>query len=553
MPVKNYTNFLFLLSLFGFVQKAVSCTHISPIEDLMKTIILLSLTFLSFAYQAQTWSGEIANIFYEKCTKCHNPNGIAPFSLTTYAEASPMAAAIYDAVNLDRMPPWPPNNSFQQYVHDRELTPAQKTSVLNWLTAGAPEGNPSSTPAPPVYSSAAILGNGDLTLQIPNYMSKALNGNDDYVCFAIPSGLANDRVIKSIEIIPGNRQIVHHALIYIDATATSVTDTVGGDCAAPSSANATLVMGYTPGSTPMTLPTVSPMKLGIPFPNNSSVIFAMHYPVGSYGEWDSTKVIFHFYPVNETGIRQVYAAPMIQNWTFGLPANQFTNVSAQYPQGSAGVTSDISVLSAFPHMHLLGESIKSYGLTSANDTIPLIDIPHWDFHWQDFYFFKNIQKLPVGSTVHAKGRYNNTTSNSHNPNNPPQFVGAGLNTSDEMFLVYYHFMAYQAGDENYDMEALMTAGLEETQIENNSVLKVYPNPSSDEFKMSLPDYLANKTKSIRIYDYQGKLIREWSDVQNTNNWVWDGKNSTGTDVKKGIYMLSANIDGQFYSSRLIKY
>lgn len=517
---------------------------------IFSSISFLLLTFVSFS---QTWSGEIASIFYEKCTKCHNPSGIAPFSLVTYTEVSPMAVAIYDAVNQKRMPPWPPNNSFQQYVHNRELSSTQKTSVLNWLTAGAPEGNPGLTPAPPVYTSAAILGNGDLTLQIPNYMSKALNGNDDYVCFSIPSGLATDRVIKSIEIIPGNRQIVHHALIYIDPSSSSITDTIGGDCASPSSSNATLVTGYTPGSTPMTLPTISPMKLGIPFPNNSSVIFAMHYPVGSYGQWDSTKVIFHFYPPGETGIRQVYAAPMIQNWTFGLAPNQFTNVSAQYPPGSAGLANEISVLSAFPHMHLLGESIKSYALNLANDTIPLIDIPHWDFHWQDFYFFKNIQKLPVGSKVYAKGRYNNTTSNLHNPNNPPQYVGAGLNTSDEMFLVYYHFMNYQAGDENYDMEQLMAAGLQDSQLGNTSILRVHPNPSFDVFKIDLPDYLANKASTLRIYDYQGNLVREWQNVQNTNDWIWDGKSINGEEVKQGVYMLSANINGQFHSARLIKY
>jgi hypothetical protein len=518
----------------------------------MKLIISLSFFFLSFYSCAQTWSSEMASLFYEKCTKCHNSSGIAPFSLTTYAEVTPMAGAIYDAINLDRMPPWPPNNTYQQYVHDRALSATQKTSILNWLTAGAPEGNPSSTPPPPIYSSSTVLGSGDLTLQIPNYMSKALNGNDDYVCFAIPSGLGVNRTIKSIEIIPGNRQIVHHALIYIDPNASSATDTIGGNCATPSSPNATLVTAYTPGSTPMTLPTISPMKLGIPFPANSSVIFAMHYPSGSYGQWDSTKVIFHFYPSGETGIRQVYAAPMIQNWTFGLPPNQFTNVSAQYPNGSAGLTSDISVLSAFPHMHLLGEQIKSYGLSPTGDSIPLIDIKHWDFHWQDFYFFKNIQKLSAGSTVFAKGRYNNTTSNSHNPYNPPQYVGAGLNTADEMFLVYFHFMTYQNGDENYDMEQLMTASLNESQKINYTELNVFPNPSSDEFHIRLPDDLSNKVASIRIYDFQGKLIREWASIANTNEWVWDGKGENANDVRKGIYMLSANINGEFYSTRLIK-
>ena len=35
---------------------------------------------------------------------------------------------------------------------------------------------------------------------------------------------------------------------------------------------------------------------------------------------------------------------------------------------------------------------------------------------------------------------------------------AGLNTADEMMLVYFHYMLYQNGDENYNMDSLMQAG-----------------------------------------------------------------------------------------------
>lgn len=517
----------------------------------MRFLFLFLFSFLTLSSFAQTWSGQVATIFYEKCATCHNPNGIAPFSLVTHSEVSPMAGAIYDAVNQDRMPPWPPNNAYQQYVHNRALSATQKTTVLDWLTAGAPEGVASQTPPPPVFPTGAILGSGDLTLQIPTYMSKAQSGQDDYVCFSIPTGLTGDRTIKSIEIIPGNRNIVHHALIYIDPTATSVTDTVGGDCGSPSSSNATLVTGYTPGATPMTLPTVSPMKLGIPLPGNSNIVFAMHYPDGSYGEYDSTKVIFHFYPIGETGIRQVYAAPLIANWSFFLPPNQMKDVSAQYPN-VGGSTVDASLLSVFPHMHLLGKNIKAYGLDPMNDTIPLIDMPHWDFHWQDFYFFKNIQHLPIGSKIKAEGTYDNTTANPHNPNNPPILVLPGLNTSDEMFLVYFHFMAYQAGDENYDMQQLMTASLAEIPQESNG-LTVYPNPSSGEFHLNFDDQANAKDFQIRLYDTQGKLVRDWSEVPTAQDWTWDGTLEDGSPSRKGVYFLSANVNGKFYSTRLIRF
>ena len=225
----------------------------------------------------------MAQIVYNKCTKCHHNGGIAPFPLMTYNESSPMAAAIYDAVSQDRMPPWPPDNNYQQYVHNRALSSSEKTTIQNWVLAGAPEGNAANTPPPPVYSSGTLLGNGDLTVQIPTYMSKATSMNDDYACFAVPSGLLQNRTIKSIEIIPGNRQIVHHALIYLDPGAVESTDSIGGNCASPSNQNTKLIAGYTPGSTPMILPSVAPLKLGIDISAGSQVYFAMHYPAGSMG------------------------------------------------------------------------------------------------------------------------------------------------------------------------------------------------------------------------------------------------------------------------------
>lgn len=521
----------------------------------MKNLLLFTFTFILFSGQSQTWSDDVAQIMFDKCTKCHNSNGIAPMPLMTYAEASPIAAAIAAAVSSNDMPPWPVDNTYQQYVHDRSLSPTQKTTILDWVSGGALEGNSANTPPMPVYSSGAILGAGDLTVQIPTYMSKA-NTNDDYVCFSIPSGLAQNRTIKSIEIIPGNRQIVHHALIFMDEAGTEVTDTIGGNCAGPSNTATKLLTGYTPGATPLTLPSVNPLMLGMDMAAGSNVYFAMHYPSGSYGQFDSTKVVFHFYPLGTTGIRQVSADPIIQNWSFGLPANQITNVSAQYPGGAGGLPIDYSLLSVFPHMHLIGESIKAYALNLAGDTTKLANIPEWDFHWQDFYFFKNIQKITTGSKIKGEGVYNNTTSNMHNPNSPPQFVSAGLNTSDEMFLVYFHYMAYQSGDENYDMESLMSAGLNEQLKNSDNSINVYPNPFSEDLNINMPSVNPGDVVSVFIYDYQGKLIRKVMESEQSSNdglsVNWDGKSDGNSIVRKGVYFVSINVNGLNFNKQIIK-
>jgi hypothetical protein len=378
-------------------------------------------------------------------------------------------------------------------------------------------------------------------------MSKATALTDDYVCFSIPSGLTQNRTIKSIEIVPGNRQIVHHALIFIDPAGNEVTDTIGGNCAGPSVGTTKLIAGYTPGATPMTLPSTAPLKLGIDIVAGSNVYFAMHYPVGSYGQLDSTKVIFHFYPSGTTGIRQVSADRIIENWSFSLPPNQTTYVSDQYPNAGT-LPGSISLLSVFPHMHLLGQQIKSYGLTAAGDTIKLIDIPQWDFHWQDFYFFKQLQKIPTGGKLKGEGSYFNST---------PSTVGAGLNTADEMFLVYFHWMLYQNGDENYNMEELLNASLQEQLIPVDSPISTYPNPFDESITIDIQNAKEGDILSLFIYDFQGKLIRRVAQSQVVGQigalLTWDGKNELGENVKNGVYFASVRLNDVTYSSRVIKY
>lgn len=518
---------------------------------------LLSALFISFYFVSfgQTWSDDVAVIFYNKCAQCHHTGGGGPFPLTTYNEVNPLGSMIQTAVNDEVMPPWPPNNNFQQYTHDRSLSAAEKTTVLDWIANGLPEGTPGNTPPVPTFQSGSIYGPGDLELQIPTYMSKA-NVSDDYVCFAMPSNLPANRMIKAVEIVPGNPEIVHHCLIYVDPLSGSVTDTIGGDCGGPGSQTASLVTGYTPGSTPMTLPDAAPLKLGMTMPANSQVVFAMHFPEGSYGQFDSTKVIFHFYPPGEPGVREIFSAPIIQDWTFFLPANQVTNVSARYPPIGQTFPIDYSLLSVFPHMHLIGTEIKAYGIQPNLDTLKLIDIPEWDFEWQNFYFYKNIQKAQAGGYVKADGVYDNTTANPNNPS--PVLVTAGLNTSDEMFLVYMHYMPYLLGDESYNIDSLInlsTLSILEEEY-GPSQFSLYPNPFNDGINIYSNNVGKGDKISVYIYNAQGQVIKKImkAETLNTNELlvVWDGKNEQNKPASSGLYFVSVNVNGNLTQHRVIK-
>ncbi len=525
----------------------------------MKTYLysLFAFLFISSYSLAQTWSDDVAQIFYDKCAKCHRSGGAGGFSLVTYQEASSLASFMYDEINTNEMPPWPPDNNYVEYAHDRALTPTEKSTVLAWLSNGTPEGNAANTPPPPVFNTGAILGSGDLEIQMPSYMSQATSVDDDYACFTLPSGLTQDRVIKAIEVIPGNEAIVHHALIYIDSVpSNSPIDLVGSQCITPSSSTSYATCGYAPGAAPTVYPSQSPLKMGVTMKADSRIIFAMHYPGGSYGQYDSTRVIFHFYPLGETGVRDVYALPMLQDWSFSLPPEQVTSESTSYTISTA--YPDLSFISVFPHMHLIGDNIRVYGLKPNQDTIKMINIPHWDFEWQDFYYFRNMKHVPSGSTVKVDAVFDNTSGNINNPNNPPATINAGFNTTDEMLVVYFHLMQYQSGDENHDMDSLINLTIsdiiEDKQQPGNIV--VYPNPFDEDLNIHCEGLNVGDNASVYIYDFNGKLIRELIKnkpiPQKDLNIVWDGKTDKGTVVKSGLYYISYSINGQMSHQKVIK-
>ena len=517
--------------------------------------ILLTLfgfgTLLS-TFAQPTWSEDAAAVFYNNCTECHNPEGVGSFSLLDYSTAYDYRSLIQEYVEFNIMPPWTADSSFQHYFDERLLTEYERNTIIDWANGGGLEGDPALAPPPPVYTGEQLLhGEPDLVVTMPNYMSKATALHDDYVCISLPTGLTENKRVKAIEIIPGNRSIVHHCLVYNDADGSYATDTIGGNCGGPSSEP--LMAGYTPGARPTIFPSSVDFSSGMVLEAGSNIVFALHYPHGSYGEYDQTTVHFYFYDEPVVGFREILASAYLQNWMFELPADEITPVSAVVED----IAFDLTVLSAFPHMHLLGKSIEAYAIDPAGDTIPFVRIPKWDFDWQDFYWFEYMQHMPIGSDLHGNGVYDNTLANPHNPADPPVDVSPGFNTTDEMFLIYFHIMAYQPGDELINVDSLNSiylAGIPEVVNENQTGIKVYPNPFNETVAI---EYGLNENSyvTLYIYDMSGKLVKKVFTGQQESgdqSVVWDGTSDEGALVTKGIYHYSMLINGQPYTGRIVK-
>ena len=99
---------------------------------------------------APTFSRDVAPILQRSCQQCHQPAGIAPMSLLNYREARPWARSIRDRVERRLMPPWHLDTTvgIQDYKNDISLTPAEIDTVVRWVDAGAPEGDPADLPEP---------------------------------------------------------------------------------------------------------------------------------------------------------------------------------------------------------------------------------------------------------------------------------------------------------------------------------------------------------------------------------------------------------------------
>jgi hypothetical protein len=468
----------------------------------MKNIFIFCLFVMSFLNitiaQTPTFSEHIAPLLYSNCATCHRPGGIGHFSLQSYSDAVLWSSGIKNAITQRIMPPWPPDAGYGDFCHERNLSEADIQAITDWIDNGMPEGNTNLKPPVPNFPTGRIISETpDMVIKMPVYASQA-NVFDEYKCFTIPTGLTQDKYIKAIEVVPGNLSIVHHVIAVADESGI-------GNCNQAISTGKTLV-GYAPGSMPSVFPNNDDIRLGILLKAGSNILLQMHYPKGSAGQVDSTVVNFYFYPDNTSDIREVVPGPYLVNLLINIPANTTKNYSAYFPYNGT-TTEDLSLVAVFPHMHKIGRNMRSFAVTSANDTIQLFKISNWRFDWQGYYNYKQLVKIPAGSRIYGEAFYDNTVNNPYNPSNPPQDVTLGEQTNDEMFLISFQSVPYEAGDELFDIESMLnfTSAQNKPSVQQIPVA-VFPNPSSGQLEITGWQQAQNELTHVVVTDMLGRIV-----------------------------------------------
>jgi hypothetical protein len=288
--------------------------------------------------------------------------------------------------------------------------------------------------------------------------------------------------------------------------------------------------------------------MGIRIPAGADFGVEVHYAPGSNGLTDVSAVNLKFTDATQQNIREVYVDGILNHFDnlidgpLFIPANTIQTFHEEFDWQYG----DISVISIFPHMHLVGKSFKVWSLDENNDTTHLISIPDWDFHWQGFYDYQKPVHITDPSELWAEATYDNTTGNPDNPSNPPQDVYAGEHTTDEMMIVFFTWLPYETGDENIILDSSLVTTVPLISTVNTTLL-IYPNPVHDEL-LIYTNFQASGTISYELFDVTGGIVKQWQEPGSIQKISKISVNN----LQSGVYLLKASSAEGAHFAKVIK-
>ncbi len=460
-----------------------------------RLVLFGTLAFVAIGAAATpTFNKDIAPILYANCATCHRPGEVAPFPLLTYQDAAKRASLIAGAVGGRFMPPWKAEPGFGDFAGERRLTDAQIALIQDWAKAGAPEGEASAKPQPPKFADGWQGGQPDQVLTIPVKYSLPADGPDQYRCFVLPTGLDHDVYIDGVEFRPENRRIVHHALVFLDASgqarqlAAASPDGSYQCFGGPGFPAAGLIGGWAPGFTP---PVRDP-SYSEPIRKNMDVVVQIHYHPSGKPEQD------------QSSLGLAFSGPPTKGRTSLLVFDHHLDIApgdAHYvAKASLLLPRDVQLAGVTPHAHYLCKDMKITATLPDGSVKPLIWIKDWDFNWQNAYRYRTPVDLPKGTRVDLEYTYDNSANNPHNPAHPPVHIHWGEETKDEMALVFLTVLLPTRDD---IAELRRDAGRQYVDQFLGQVHTLEDLP----YEMMPPDAVARLTQVFKMFDknHDGQL------------------------------------------------
>ena len=389
-----------------------------------------------------TFSRDIAPILQRACVRCHRDNGVAPMSLVHFDEVRPYASRIVRRTGIrDRagaMPPWyvEKDIGIQHFKDDMSLDDHEIDALQQWWRAGTPEGDPADLPPPLEFDDDVVwvAGEPDLIVRLPEVLVKGDVPDWWGDIEPIPTGLTEDRYVKSVEIrevndvgrtddgghegrhTVGGRFVVHHMI-----WSTRVPAEEAGDG---------------PRSTSWPVhevgrePDIFDDDAGRLLRAGSSVVSnSLHLHSNGRDTRAHLEIGFRFHPPDY--------APTYRRAFFGLGNGSDIDIRA----GEAGqelhayqvLNQHTKIVTFEPHLHAPGMRMCLEAIWGFN--VETINCVGYDHNWVRGYTYAQDHQplLPKGTVLHIVG-YMDTSEANRNVPDTRNWQGSGNRSVANMFI-----------------------------------------------------------------------------------------------------------------------
>jgi hypothetical protein len=371
-----------------------------------------------------TFTRDIAPIVQENCQICHRESSVAPMSFVTYRDVRRYARRIREQVSRRLMPPYhlDVGVGIQDIKDDWRLEQEDIETIVAWVDAGSPEGDPADMPPAmewpdrQMWQLEHILGPPDHVIKSKPFSVPA-EGGDTWWRPRVPTGLGEDRWVRAFETrpsFPGGRQVVHHAIPRL----LRMNDEGEFRRIASLSEYAMGKVGE-----------IVPADAGRLLQANDLIEWDAHYyPMGYEVPDDQVElgIWFHedgYTPEFEQDLRlyplqgDIALAPGgtamtqgFQRWDHPVRLDSFQ------PHG---------------HVHLHAMSIRAIYPDGSEELISMVTDFNARWHHSYIYGDDSAPLLPEGTVLVMTGWYDNTEDNPLNPD-PEIWYARGSRTTDEM-------------------------------------------------------------------------------------------------------------------------
>ena len=381
-----------------------------------------------------TYTKDIAPILQRSCVTCHNPDGGAPMSLTSYEEVRPYARAIKQRTGMGPragvMPPWfiEKNIGIQHYKNDPSLSEDEIRKVAAWVDGGAPRGNPADLPPALAHVNGEdgwVLGKPDLVVKGPEIFVPSQAPDSWGDIGDAPTGLVEDRWVKSVEVREVN-----------DIPRAEGTKTVGGRFVFHHMTYESSVEGQPSTSTSWPIheigrnPDVFPDSAGRLLAAGSILhLNASHVHANGHDTHAHLEFGFKFFPKGYTP-KYKRSGVLLGN---GNDLDIKPNQASQEIHAFHTLTEHTKIIAFEPHLHAQGVRMCLEAIWGMN--IQQLTCAGYDHNWVKQYIYEDDAApiLPKGTILHLVG-FLDTTSGNKNMADGRNWTGGGRRSVANMFI-----------------------------------------------------------------------------------------------------------------------